>query len=72
MDFDTKIEDSIFVYKLYEKRDKFLFFIVRTPLISSNVPATIFYGPIFPEHIRLARCTLTIKYFILRASDVFP
>ena len=72
MDFDIKIEDCIFVYKLYEKRDKLLFFIVRTPHISSNIPATIFYGPIFSEHIWLARRTLTIKYFILRASDIFP
>ena len=28
LDFDIKIKDSVFLYKLFEKRDKFPFFIV--------------------------------------------
>ena len=41
------------------------------PNISSNIPSTIFYGPIFSELIRMARCTLRIKDFIPRAYDLF-
>ena len=28
LDFDIKIKDSVFLYRLFEKRDKFPFFIV--------------------------------------------
>ena len=44
-----KIEDSVFVYKLFDKSDKFPFIIVRIQHLSSNIPSTIFYGPIFSE-----------------------
>ena len=36
-----KIEDSIFVNKLFDKGDKFLFFIAQMPHISSNIPSKI-------------------------------
>ena len=47
LDLDIKIEDGIFVYKLFDKRDKFLFFVVHMPHFESNIPSTIFYGSIF-------------------------
>ena len=31
LDFDITIKSNIFVYKLFDKRDKFPFFIVRMP-----------------------------------------
>ena len=39
--------------------------------LSSSIPSTIFYGSIFSEHLRIARCTLRINNFILKASDLF-
>ena len=41
------------------------------PHLSSSIPSTIFYGSIFSEHLRIARCTLRINNFILKASDLF-
>ena len=46
MDLDIAIVDGIFVYELFDKRDKFLFFIVRMSSTSSNVTSCIFYGAI--------------------------
>ena len=42
LDLDIKIEDEIFVYKLFDKRDKFPFFIVRKPHFENNILSTIF------------------------------
>ena len=41
---DTKIEDGIFVYKLFHKRDKVPFFIPCMPHFENNIPSTIFYA----------------------------
>ena len=37
LDLDIKVEDSIFVYKPFDKRDKFSLFIVGIPHLSSNM-----------------------------------
>ena len=58
LDLDVKIEDSVFVYKFCNKRDKFPFFIFRMPHLSSNMPSTIFYGSVFSELLQIARFTL--------------
>ena len=39
--------DGIFVYKLFDKRDKFSFFVVHMPHFQNIIPSTIFYGSIF-------------------------
>ena len=44
-----KIEDRRFIYKLYDKRDDFPFFIVRMPHMSSNIPQSIFYSALVGE-----------------------
>ena len=54
LDLDIKIKDSVFVYKFFDKRDKFPFFIVRMSHFSRNIPSTIFYGSIFSELLRIA------------------
>ena len=63
LDLDIKIEDGLFIYKLFDKRDAFPFFIVRMPHLQSNIPSTIFYGSIFSEFLRIARCTLKLQHF---------
>ena len=59
------------MYKLFDKRDKFPFSIVRMPQLSSNIPSSIFYGSIFSEFLRIARCTLRLEHFIPRASQLY-
>ena len=71
LDFDIKIKDSIFLQKLFGKRDKVPFFIVQMPDMSSNILSSFFYGPIFSEFFYIANCALRINDFIPRASDLF-
>ena len=49
--------DGKFVYKLYDKRDLFPFFIVRRPLADSDTPNNIFYSAFVGETLRTA-CSL--------------
>lgn len=49
LDRDIKIADSIFVYKLFDKKDEFLFFIVRMTHLLSNAQCAISYGSIFSD-----------------------
>ena len=65
LDIDISINDGLFVYKQYDKRDSFPFDIVRMPFRSSNIPSSIFYSSILSEFLRLARTTL-------RFDDFFP
>ena len=71
LDLDITIKDGIFVYKLFDKRDKFPFHIVRMPNASSNIPTVIFYGSIFSEFLRIARCSLLFQDFLPRATELF-
>ena len=64
------IENGIFNYKLFDKRDDFPFSIVRMPDLSGNIPSFIFYGSIMSEFLRIARCTRQIEDFIPRAKDL--
>ena len=70
LDLDITIRDGIFVYKLFDKRDAFPFFIVRMPHLSSNIPNNIFYSSFFSEFLRIARCTLELVDFLPRATEL--
>ncbi len=71
LDLDITIENSQFVYKLYDKRDTFPFSIIRMPHLDSNIPSQIFYGSILSEFLRIARCTLRIEDFLIRAKELY-
>ena len=71
LDLDINISDGIFVYKLFDKRDDFPFFIVRMPDRSGNIPNHVFYGSTMSEFLRIARCTLQYKDFLLSAIALF-
>ena len=47
LDLDTKIENGIFLYKLFHKKDNFKFLIVCMPHFERNVESTIFYESVF-------------------------
>ena len=63
LELDITIIDGTFVYKLYDKRDAFPFFIVRMPDLSGNIPEKIFYSAIGSEMLRIARATLRYEHF---------
>ena len=73
LDLDIEIEDGMFVYKLFGKRDKFPFFIVRMPHFESNIPSIIFYDSIFLEFLRITKtgCTLKLEHFLPRDSELY-
>ena len=71
LDLDITIQDGIFIYKLFDKRDAFPFFIVRMPCMCSNIPSTTFkYGSVMSEFLRNARNTLQLTDFIPRAREL--
>jgi len=70
LDLDITIKDGCFIYKLFDKRDTFPFFIVRMPHIDSNIPSTIFYGAIFSEILRITRCTLLFEDLVPKLSEL--
>ena len=71
LDLDIKFEGGIFVYKLFDKRGKFPFFIVRMPHFQRNIPSTTSYGSIFSEFLCVAKCTLKPEQFLPRASELY-
>ena len=68
---DINIENNIFPYKLFDKRDEFPFFIFRMPYQSSNIPSSIFYSSIFSEFLRITRCTLRQTGFVSKVSQLY-
>ena len=70
LELDIKIEDGLFVYKLFDKRDAFPFHIVRMPDASGNLPDHIFYASIYSELLRIARATLLYQHFLLKAKEL--
>ena len=71
LELDISVKDNIFVYKLFDKRDAFPFFIVRMPDLSGNIPDHVFYGSVMSEFLRIARATLLYPDFLLKAKDLF-
>ena len=63
LELDIEIQNNMFSYKLFDKRDNYHFEIVRMPYISSNIPARIFYSTFTSELLRIAKATLKINDF---------
>ena len=70
-ELDIVIQNNIFVYKLFDKRDAFPFSIVCMPDLSNNIPSNIYYGAVFSELLRIARATLLFHDFVPRASQLY-
>ena len=71
LDQGTKFENGIFVYKLFEKREKFKFLIVGIPHFERNVEPTTFYELVFSEFLRIARCKLKLEHFLPSGSELY-
>ena len=59
-----------FIYKLFDKRDAFPFSIVRMPHMDSNIPESIFYSALLGEFLRIARSTLLLPDFTIKAKEL--
>ena len=70
-DLDINIENGKFVYKLFDKRNNFSFFIVRMPDYTGNIPSHVFYGSIMSEFLRIARSTMLYEDFLPVANKLF-
>ena len=64
------MKDGVFVYKIFDKRDAFPFFIVRIPYIDSNIQKSIFYSVLVGEFHRIARSSLLYKDFNEKAMEL--
>ena len=61
VNLDITVKDGVFVYKIFDKRDVFTFFIFRMPYIDSNIHKSIFYFALVDEYIRIARIFSSIQ-----------
>ena len=64
LELDITIVDNMFIYKLFDKRDDFPFFVVRMPYLDSNIPSFVFYGSFKSEVLRIAKNTLRYEDFL--------
>ena len=71
LDLEINIVDGMFVYKLYDKRDDFPFFIIRMPYLCSDIPSYIFYGTFSSELLRISRCTLLFDDFLPKGKALY-
>ena len=60
--------NNIFVYNVFDKRNKIPFFIVRIPYLSNNILTSVLQYSLYSEFLRLARCTLRFTDFVPKAS----
>ena len=70
LNLDIEIENGIFRYKLFDKRDEFPFSIVRMPYRQSNMPENIFYATFSGEFLRIGRSTLKVEDFIPKIEEL--
>ena len=54
LQLDITIRGGLAIYKLFDKRDNFPFFIVRMPDLGGNIPSHVFYGSVMSEFLRIA------------------
>ena len=71
LDLEIIIQDGKFYFKLFDKRDNFPFHIVRMPYFDSNIPEFTFYGSVFSEFLRIARCSMCVDSFISTAHNLY-
>ena len=51
------------IYKLFDKRNAFPFFVARMPYIDSNIPKSIFHSALVDKFLRIARSSLPYRDF---------
>ena len=64
LELNIKIQDRIFLHKIFDKRDNFGFHINRLPFKSSNIPSKMFYATINAEILRICRASSLLEFAI--------
>ena len=54
LNLDITVKNGVFIYKIFDKRDAFPFFIIRMTYIARNMPKSIFYSALVGEFLRIA------------------
>ena len=70
LNLDITVKDGLFVYKLFDKRDAFRFFIVCMPYVDSNISKSIYYSALVGEFLKIARSSLLCKGFNEKATEL--
>ena len=70
LNLDITVKDGVFIYKLFDKRDAFPFFIVRMPYIDNYIPKAIFYSVLVGEFLGVARSSLLYRDFHEKAMKL--
>ena len=70
LDLDISIVSGQFYYKLFDKRDKFPFRIVRMPYYNSDIPSNIFYSSINGEFLRICKATSEVKDLVNKCKEL--
>ena len=70
LNLDITVKDGRFIYKRFDKRDVFPFFIFRVPCIDSNTPKSIFYSALVGEFLRIPRSSLLYKDLNEKAMEL--
>ena len=70
MNLDIYIKGSMFIYKLFDKRDSLPFSIVIILYKESKIPWYIFYSAIKRQVLRFAWSTLCLNDFISKAKEL--
>ena len=63
-DLQIDVDENIFDFKLFDKRDAFSFSVVRMPYLQSNMPSKMFYSTISAEILRICRATYKYTNFL--------
>ena len=71
LDLEVNVYNGQYTYSLFDKREKFPFYIIRMPHLHSNIPKYVFYGTIYAEILRLAKANLLINDFVNRSTSLF-
>ena len=70
LNLDIMVKDGVFIYKLFDKRDAFPFFIVRMFDIYSNIPKSVFYSALVGGFLRTALSSLLYKDLHEKATEL--
>ena len=65
LNLDITVKDGVFIYKIFDKRDAFPFFIIRMTYIARNMPKSIFYSALVGEFLRILS-----KHFYEKAMEL--
>ena len=71
LELDIRIVDGKFIFKLFDKRNDFPFFIVRMPDYTGNIPSHVFYGSVMSEFLRIAGSTMLYEDFLPVANKLY-